>query len=89
MRVPIPTATGRLGSALTEGASRPPIPPWWFNRTNDPGYAMPNVDIGNLNQSPGQVVTGWLPANATQGMDPTDPRYPAWLQMMRQSGVIR
>ena len=32
----------------------------------DPGYAMPNVDVGNLNQMPGQEVSGWLPS-AAQG----------------------
>lgn len=30
----------------------------------DPGYAMPNADIANLNQAPGQEVSGWLPASA-------------------------
>ena len=79
--------TARLG--VNRGGQPAADPAMVVQPTNDPGYAMPNVDIGNLNQSPGQVVTGWLPANATQGMDPTDPRYPAWLQMMRQSGVIR
>ena len=61
-------------------AAQPPV---------DPGYAMPNVAPENLPQMPGQEVGGWLPVNATQGMDPTDPRYPAWLQMMRQYGAIR
>jgi hypothetical protein len=28
----------------------------------NPGYAMPNADVGNLNQSPNQVVPGYLPA---------------------------
>jgi hypothetical protein len=28
----------------------------------DPGYAMPNAFEGNLNQSPGLEVGGWLPA---------------------------
>ena len=45
----------------TEGAdprmvAQPPI---------DPGYAMPNVDLGNLNQMPGQDVSGWLPSSLT------------------------
>ena len=34
----------------------------------DPGYAMPNVDMGNLNQSPNQTVTGWLPANVLRAL---------------------
>ena len=29
----------------------------------DPGYAMPNAFVGNLNQAPGQVVGGTLPAS--------------------------
>jgi hypothetical protein len=29
----------------------------------DPGYAMPNPNLGNLNQAPGQEVGGTLPAN--------------------------
>lgn len=37
----------------------------------DPGYSMPNVDYGNLNQSPGQSVGGWLPVNALQAVNPT------------------
>jgi hypothetical protein len=28
----------------------------------NPGYAMPSVDQGNLNQSPNQQVLGYLPA---------------------------
>jgi hypothetical protein len=32
----------------------------------DPGYAMPNVDLGNLNQMPGQDVSGWLPTSDQQ-----------------------
>jgi hypothetical protein len=32
----------------------------------DPGYAMPNAHVGNLNQTPGQAVGGWLPAAAQQ-----------------------
>jgi hypothetical protein len=28
----------------------------------DPGYAMPNADVGNLNQSPNQEVLGYLQA---------------------------
>ena len=32
----------------------------------DPGNAMPNADMGNLNQSPGLVVPGTLPASAQQ-----------------------
>jgi hypothetical protein len=28
----------------------------------DPGYRMPNTGEGNLNQSPGQEIGGWLPA---------------------------
>ena len=86
------TATmDELGFGVNRGASLAASDPAMVVQpTNDPGYAMPNVDIGNPELSrPGEVVTGWLPANATQGMDPTDPRYPAWLQMMRQSGVIR
>ena len=30
----------------------------------DPGYGMPNASEGNLNQSPGQTVGGYLPASA-------------------------
>jgi len=33
----------------------------------DPGYAMPNADVGNLNQAPGQDVTGTLPAAYSPG----------------------
>jgi hypothetical protein len=33
----------------------------------DPGYGMPNPYIGNLNQSPGQVVGGYLLANQLMG----------------------
>jgi hypothetical protein len=29
----------------------------------DPGYAMPNAFVGNLNQAPGQEVGGALPAS--------------------------
>lgn len=36
----------------------------------DPGYGMPNAMVGNLNQSPGQEVGGWLRANALQITDP-------------------
>jgi hypothetical protein len=53
--------THRLGAARRHGVAsadpgmvaQPPV---------DPGYAMPNADVGNLNQSPGQDVTGTLPA---------------------------
>jgi hypothetical protein len=51
----------------------------------DPGYAMPNADVGNLNQMPGVEVSGWLPANVPV----TDPAYEQWLRIMRQSGAIR
>jgi hypothetical protein len=36
----------------------------------DPGYGMPNADIGNLNQSPGLAVGGALRANVLQSVDP-------------------
>jgi hypothetical protein len=32
----------------------------------DPGYGLHNTPLGNLNQSPGQEVGGWLPAGMTQ-----------------------
>jgi hypothetical protein len=52
--------------------------------SNDPGYAMPNADMGNLNQMPGVEVSGWLPAN----MSPNDPAYEQWLRLLRQQGRI-
>ena len=55
----------------------------------DPGIT--NVYQGNLNQSPGQIVGGWLPANATQAQQPdprTDPAgYQNWLRVMLQRGA--
>ena len=52
---------------------------------NYPGYTIPNVSQGNLNQAPGQIVGGYLPAAATQAApDPNDPRYLEWLLAMRQ-----
>ena len=48
----------------------------------DPGYAMPNVDLGNLNQAPGQEVSGWLPASAQ--MNPLLLRY-LYLLSQRQT----
>lgn len=38
----------------------------------DPGYAMPNAFVGNLNQAPGQTIGGTLRAG---GMYPTDMGY--------------
>ena len=38
----------------------------------DPGYGMPNAFVGNLNQSPGMNVGGYLPVNALQGPTPGD-----------------
>ena len=32
----------------------------------DPGYGLHNTPLGNLNQSPGLEVGGWLPAGMTQ-----------------------
>jgi len=58
--------TGRLppavGSADPRMIVQPPI---------DPGYAMPNANIGNLNQMPGVEVSGALRAQAQQP-DPYD-----------------
>jgi len=34
----------------------------------DPGYAMTNVDQGNLNQMPDQEVDGWLPASLLRAL---------------------
>lgn len=42
----------------------------------DPGYSMPNAFVGNLNQSLGQTVGGYLPVNALQPANPNTPGNP-------------
>lgn len=50
---------------------------------------MPNVAPGNLNQAPGQVVSGALPASLSGVVAPQAPdlRYQQWLQMQMQNYV--
>ena len=45
----------------------------------DPGYGMPNAYVGNLNQSPGQTVGGYLPTSA--GVNALSPQL---LMLLRQ-----
>ena len=56
--------TDRLPAGVYDADERMVVQP-----TVDPGYAMTNVYEGNLNQSPGQIVGGYLKAG---GADPYD-----------------
>jgi hypothetical protein len=49
----------------------------------DPGYAMPNVDSGNVVQTPGIEVEGWLPA----GLQGLPPRNALLLELLRRYGL--
>ena len=46
----------------------------------DPGYAMPNIDSGNVIQTPGIEVEGWLPAGLP-------PRNALLLELLRRYGL--
>jgi hypothetical protein len=51
------------------------------------GDAMPNADLGNLNQMPGQVVSGWLQAGLAPEHLATLWQIPAWRDhLMQQFG---
>jgi hypothetical protein len=51
--------------------------------TVDPGYGLHNTPLGNLNQSPGQTIGGYLPANAQ--LTPQQAAFMQWLQQFRRT----
>jgi hypothetical protein len=86
-----PGFTGRLPPAVGNADPRMVAQPG-----ADPGYAMPNVAPGNLNQAPGQAVGGTLPAGLSGVLAPgagaqapqaPDLRYQQWLQAQMQNYV--
>ena len=66
--------TDRLPAGVYNADERMVVQPY-----ADPGYAMPNASEGNLNQSPGQVVGGYLPAG---GADPRTAWVQQWLNRL-------
>jgi hypothetical protein len=60
--------TGRLPPAVSNADPGMVVQPG-----ADPGYRMPNALEGNLNQSPGQIVGGWLPAGGAASPSPRQP----------------
>ena len=66
--------TDRLPAGVYDADERMVVQPY-----ADPGYAMTNVYEGNLNQSPGQIVGGYLPAG---GANPRAVWFEQWLNQL-------